>query len=149
MAGLSLFATGLLSGSYADGALILIPAQKALSAGAYVEVAQANTRLGTVRYRALVFVSILLGTISSVLLIPQPLWSTANGLAVVLTVLATVLTVTRVVPINRRIHTWRPDQPPHDWQMYRNAWHHFHYIRTSLVMAAFALQITSILGAQA
>lgn len=49
----------LLAGCYFNEFLVLLPAQKQLSASSYIEIEQANTRLGTIRYRLLIFTTLL------------------------------------------------------------------------------------------
>jgi hypothetical protein len=55
-----MIAVALLAGSYFSGVYVIVPAQRRLSASSYIEVEQANTRLGTIRFRILVFATMLM-----------------------------------------------------------------------------------------
>jgi hypothetical protein len=136
----------LLAGCYFDGLLVLLPAQNQLSASSYIEVEQANTRLGTIRYRALVFASVL--SQGALLLFSHNthsilFWFTFISLLLVLAGLC--ITVLLVVPINKQVHTWSRQAPPPQWQEIRHLWHTYHTWRTILVLAAMFVQFLAIL----
>jgi hypothetical protein len=136
----------LLAGCYFDGLLVLLPAQNQLSASSYIEVEQANTRVGTIRYRILVFASIL--SQLSLLLFSHNLQSGLfwlSLLSMLLVIAGLLITVLRVVPINRQVHTWSPQVPPPHWQDIRHQWHVYHAWRTGLVLIAMLAQFFAIL----
>lgn len=136
-----MFMVGLLAGSYFSGAYVIVPAQRHLSASSYIEVEQANTRLGTIRFRVLVFATMLLQVALMVQLRPRSgmefLFTVAGFLLVVT---ATVITVRWVVPINAVIHSWNSLAPPADWQSLREKWAEYHLARTIFVCAALMAQ---------
>jgi hypothetical protein len=145
-----MIAVALLAGSYFSGAYVIVPAQRHLSASAYVEVEQANTRLGTIRFRVLVFATMLL----QIALIIQ--LRSATGMEFLLTVsgfllvvAATVITVRWVVPINATIHSWNFLTPPEDWQTLRQKWAGYHLARTVLVCIALLAQALAYVPQQA
>ncbi|WP_054012837.1 anthrone oxygenase family protein [Arthrobacter sp. ERGS1:01] len=144
---LALATMGILAGAYVDGALVLVPAQNRLSASAYIESEQANTALGTIRYRILVFAAIGTGTLLAISFATQPAQFALSILAIALIAAATVLTIARVVPINRTVHNWEAGAPPSNWADIRRQWHRLHYIRTAMVLAAMLLQLAAVVGA--
>jgi hypothetical protein len=136
----------LLAGCHFDGFLVLLPAQNRLSASSYVEVEQANTHIGTIRYRLLIFTT-LLAQLFLLLLIHNLsifLFQATLG-SMFLIVCATFITIRLVVPINRRVHTWSIQHPPIEWSRTRVRWHRYHTWRTGLVILAMLLQFIAIL----
>jgi hypothetical protein len=135
----------LLAGCYFDGILVLLPAQDKLSASSYIEVEQANTRLGTIRYRVLIFATLL---VQLLFLLTIEHWRSflfaSTLVSMLLIVCATVITVRRVVPINRYIHSWSAQQPPTGWANTRTLWHRYHIWRTALVLLAMLVQFSAI-----
>ena len=135
----------LLAGCYFDGLLVLLPAQKQLSANSYIEVEQANTRLGTIRYRLLIFVT-LFSQLLLLLVIHN--WSALLFQATIVSMLlilgATLVTIRLVVPINRQVHTWSIQEPPAEWSCVRARWHRYHTWRTWLVLLAMLLQFAAV-----
>src|SRR5215471_9793604 len=117
----------LLAGSYFGTSLVDVPAQKFLSALSYIEVQQAATRLGTIRYRALVSITALsqLG-----LLLFVHAWTSRLFLFTFLSFLfvigALLVTVLLVVPINSGVHTWSSQAPPSNWKEMQTKWHTYH-----------------------
>jgi len=143
---LVLVLVALLAGCYFDGLLVLLPAQKQLSASSYIEVEQANTRLGTIRYRVLVFACIF--SQGALLLFSHNtrsilFWFSLLSLLLVLAGLC--ITMLLVVPINRQVHTWHQQAPPTCWQVIRQRWHTYHAWRTIMVLAAMLVQFLAIL----
>ncbi|WP_104091485.1 DUF1772 domain-containing protein [Arthrobacter sp. GMC3] len=143
---LALATMGILTGAYVDGALVLVPAQNRLSASAYTESEQANTALGTIRYRILVFATIGTGALLAITFAAHPAQLTLSVLAIILVVAATALTIARVVPINKKVHIWAASAPPSDWADTRRKWHRFHYIRTAMVLTAMLLQLFAVVA---
>lgn len=139
---LALLAVTVVAGCYLDGSLVLVPAQRRLSGRAYVEAEQANTALGTIRYRVLLGVALLsqLVLLAAVHRLDSPLFVFTLASAVLLVAATVFITVRRVVPINRLVHTWSASQPPADWTVVRDRWHRLHYYRTGFVVIAMLLQ---------
>lgn len=128
---------GVTLGTYLNGVLVLLPGQRRLSARSYIEQEQANTALGTMRYRILIAATITpqllaavfaAGTLSRILIFGS-----------ILTIIATtaLVTVGKVVPINATVHRWDPADPPAEWTSVRDRWHRLHTLRT----AGFALAL--------
>jgi len=143
---LALATMGILTGAYVDGALVLVPAQNRLSASAYTESEQANTALGTIRYRILVFATIGAGALLAITFTDHPVQLALSLLATALVAGATILTVMCVVPINRKVHTWAVSAPPSNWTDTRRTWHRLHYIRTAMVLTAMLLQLFAVVA---
>jgi uncharacterized membrane protein len=62
----------------------------------------------------------------------------------ILWVLASVYSLTTLVPINNRIASWTKGIPPDDWKIFRNRWDWHHRWRVVLLMIAFAFLIVGI-----
>ena len=63
---------------------------------------------------------------------------TIGMVATALMAIDIVLTVTRQLPINRRIQTWTETAIPSDWARVRDRWASQHNVRTILALAAYA-----------
>lgn len=142
---LATIAVALLAGSYFNGAYIIVPAQRDLSASTYIEVEQANTTVGHARFPILVFSTMLLQAALLVQLRPAARMEfSLTLLGLLLTVAATVITVRWVVPINTTVHGWNPVYPPADWKITRLRWAQLHVARTACVCAALVLQVLAL-----
>ena len=62
----------------------------------------------------------------------------------VLWALASVYTITALVPINNRIASWEKVTPPADWKTLRNRWDLLHRWRVVLLTIAFAFLIVGV-----
>ena len=67
------------------------------------------------------------------------------GVAIALLVVAVVLSVTLLVPINNRVRTWSEGGAPADWREQVGRWDQLHYFRTALLVVAFAAVSTGLL----
>ena len=67
-----------------------------------------------------------------------PIWIVTSA---ILWALATVYSITALVPINSRIATWEKVTPPADWKIYRIRWDMLHRWRVVLLTIAFAFLI--------
>jgi uncharacterized membrane protein len=72
-----------------------------------------------------------------------PVWFAASA---ILWMLASLFTVTALVPINNRIASWERSAPPADWKTYRNKWDMLHRWRVVLLTIAFAFLIVGFLS---
>jgi uncharacterized membrane protein len=72
-----------------------------------------------------------------------PGWMAASA---ILWVLASVYSITCLVPINSRIASWTKGNPPADWRTFRNRWDRFHRWRVVLLTIAFAFLIVGVVG---
>jgi uncharacterized membrane protein len=68
-------------------------------------------------------------------------------IAFLLLIVALVITLTVLVPIDNNIKEWTPAILPADWEMTRNRWKSFHAIRTFASVASFACFVVFVLGA--
>jgi hypothetical protein len=130
---LSLILTGLLAGVYLGGALSDARISD-LSAQAFTETHQARD---VVMRRAMPpFVLATIACVAgSALLAPE---TRVGRLAVVaLLVLDTLVALRLQIPINRRIATWRPGNPPDDWARWRDRWRVGHLVRTMFGLGGF------------
>jgi uncharacterized membrane protein len=68
-------------------------------------------------------------------------------IAFLLLIVAHVITLTVLVPIDNNIKEWTPATLPANWEMTRNRWKSFHAIRTFASVASFACFTVFVLGA--
>ncbi len=71
-----------------------------------------------------------------------PIWL---GTSAILWMLASVYSLTSLVPINIRIASWETSTPPADWRTYRNRWDLLHRWRVVLLTIAFAFLIVGVI----
>ena len=69
----------------------------------------------------------------------------AVGVATGLLVVAIVLSVTLLVPINDRVKTWSVGDAPADWRAQVGRWDRLHLGRVALLVVAFALVAVGLL----
>ena len=72
-----------------------------------------------------------------------PVWLAT---AAILWMLASVYSLTSLVPINTRIASWEKSTPPSDWKLYRRRWDMLHRWRVVLLTIAFAFLIVGFLS---
>jgi uncharacterized membrane protein len=72
-----------------------------------------------------------------------PIFTVASA---ILWVLASVYSITALVPINNRITSWASVTPPADWKSYRSRWDRLHRWRVALLTIAFACLIAGVIG---
>jgi uncharacterized membrane protein len=64
----------------------------------------------------------------------------------ILWVLASVYSITTLVPINNRIASWTNGTPPADWKISRSRWDMLHRWRVVLLTIAFAFLIVGVVS---
>src|SRR5258706_16466073 len=67
-----------------------------------------------------------------------PIWIATSA---ILWLLASVYSITALVPINNRIASWAEVPPPADWKTFRSRWDLLHRWRVVLLTIAFAFLI--------
>jgi uncharacterized membrane protein len=67
-----------------------------------------------------------------------PIWIVTSA---ILWALASVFTITALVPINNRIASWEKVTPPADWKTFRSRWDLLHRWRVALLTIAFGFLI--------
>jgi uncharacterized membrane protein len=86
-------------------------------------------------------------------LVLSELWAIAgwhhHGAGLVVTagallILSVVMSILLLVPINNRAKTWTPENRPADWKQQMNRWDRFHYVRVTVIIAAFALLVAAL-----
>ena len=70
-----------------------------------------------------------------------PIWIVTSA---ILWVLASVYSITALVPINNRIASWEKVAPPVDWKTFRCRWDMLHRWRVALLTIAFAFLIVGV-----
>ena len=64
--------------------------------------------------------------------------------AAALLILSVIMSLLLLVPINNRNKTWTPQNRPADWKQQMNRWDRYHYIRVTVIIAAFTLLVTAL-----
>ena len=72
-----------------------------------------------------------------------PIWIATSA---ILWVLASVYSITTLVPINNRIASWTKVTPPADWKTFRSRWDLLHRWRVVLLTIAFAFLIVGVVS---
>ena len=72
-----------------------------------------------------------------------PIWIATSA---ILWALASVYSVTILVPINNRIASWEKGTPPADWKTFRNRWDLHHRWRVVLLTTAFAFLVVGVVS---
>ena len=67
-----------------------------------------------------------------------------TAISAAIQVLAVIFSLIGPVPINNRIKTWTPNSLPSDWQAQERRWDLYHWLRTSGLIVAFALLVSSL-----
>ncbi len=70
-----------------------------------------------------------------------PIWIATSA---ILWALASLYSVTTLVPINNRIVSWAKVTPPADWKTFRSRWDLLHRWRVVLLTIAFAFLIVGV-----
>ena len=127
--------------------LALGPAQRRLSAPAYIELRQALNPLMIRRVPAL-----YLGTFAALALTIFLAWRSgapfvgAAATALILLVIDAFLMTRSSVPINTYIDSWTPAKHPTDWELHRDRWFAiFRYRQAALLTGLFGLLSGAIL----
>lgn len=141
---LSLLFVALIAGGWMMGSVLVVPAQKKLTASEYTAVEQANTSFGQRYFPIVVITSVILLAILLHLSRGNTGQMILIGCSLFLVVVALGFTRAKIVPINKQIDTWSIQNPPSNWQTTRNQWHRNHRIRTGLAVGAFILLSTAI-----
>jgi uncharacterized membrane protein len=139
----NLLLAGLLVGTMFGIWLGYDPAE--LSAGAYIEQQQHAIRALNINMP-------VMGAATALLTLASALLARGNGAQRALFVAAFVCfliagLVTRLLnqPINAVVITWSASAPPRSWTALRDAWWHWHVLRTLVAVAAYCLLIAASL----
>ena len=66
------------------------------------------------------------------------------AVACAIQVFAVLFSLVAPVPINNRIAKWTPDSLPNDWKVQEHRWDMYHWLRTGVLVVAFALLVLSV-----
>lgn len=64
--------------------------------------------------------------------------------ALAIQIFAVLFSLAGPVPINNRITKWAPESLPSDWGTQEHSWDLYHWVRTSGLVAAFAILVMSV-----
>jgi uncharacterized membrane protein len=144
---IAIIAAGLMVGDELAIALFIHPTLDRLPDDVHLPAASALARvLG--RFMPFWYILVFLLTLAEVLIRWQqsghvPVWIAASA---ILWLLASVYSITALVPINNRIASWEKATPPADWKTFRGRWDMLHRWRVVLLTIAFACLIVGIVG---
>ena len=138
----AMIVAGLMVGSELAIAAFVHPTLDRLPDNVHLPVASALARL-LGRFMPFWYILVFLLTLAEVLFqwhqsSRLPIWIAASA---VLWALASVYSITALVPINNRIASWEKVTPPVDWKTFRNRWDLLHRWRVVLLTIAFAFLI--------
>jgi len=134
----------LLLGLFAGGmfCLLLAPSLRELPAPAYIRYWQALNADYPRTMPPLLLTALVLLLLAWALSYRRGWWVFGlTGGAALLVAATIVLIVTQLEPINHVADTWSPDAPPGDWTELWDRWWRLHYVRTVLVLVAFAAML--------
>ena len=144
---IAIIVAGLMVGSELAIAAFVHPTLDRLPDAVHLPAASALARvLG--KFMPFWYVLVFLLTLAKVL-IP---WHQSGRLpmlivtSAILWALASVYSITALVPINNRIASWEKVTPPAEWKTFRRRWDLLHRWRVVLLAIAFAFLIEGIVG---
>ena len=141
----AIIVAGLMVGSELAIAAFVHPTLDRMADDVHLPAASALARvLG--RFMPFWYILVFLLTLAEVLIQWQqsgrlPVWIATSA---VLWALASLYTVTALVPINNRIASWEKVAPPADWKTFRCRWDMLHRWRVALLTIAFAFLIMGV-----
>jgi uncharacterized membrane protein len=141
----AIIVAGLMVGSELAIAAFVHPTLDRMADDVHLPAASALARvLG--RFMPFWYILVFLLTLAEVLIQWQqsgrlPVWIATSA---VLWALASLYTVTALVPINNRIASWEKVAPPADWKTFRCRWDMLHRWRVALLTIAFAFLIVGV-----
>jgi uncharacterized membrane protein len=120
-----------------------------LSAGAYVEQQQHAIRALNINMPVMGAVTALLTLVCALLARGNAAQRALFVAAFVCFVIAGLVTRLLNQPINAVVITWSASAPPRAWATLRDAWWHWHVLRTLVAVAGYCLLIAASLPGQA
>ncbi|MFJ2115098.1 MULTISPECIES: anthrone oxygenase family protein [unclassified Streptomyces] len=140
---LVLLGNGIAAGVLFAVALSVVPAMAVMPADRYVYVHQLLGRNWDPTMPAIVLLSALLDTALAVLA-DDGTRAGSLGTAALLLVAVSWVSHFRNVPLNRRVKALDPGRLPADWSDPRPVWRRWHLARTTLAVAALALNALAL-----
>ena len=138
---------GLMVGSELAIAVFVHPTLDRLPDAVHLPAASALARaLG--RFMPFWYILVFLLTLAEVFSLGHqsgrlPIWIAGSA---ILWALASVYSITMLVPINNRIASWVNATPPADWKNFRGRWDLLHRWRVVLLTIALALLVAGVVG---
>ena len=142
---IAIIVAGLMVGSELSIAAFVHPTLDRLPDAVHLPAASALARvLG--RFMPFWYILVFLLTLAEVLILWHqsgrlPIWIATSA---ILWSLASLYSVTTLVPINNRIVSWAKVIPPADWKTFRSRWDLLHRWRVVLLTIAFAFLIVGV-----
>jgi uncharacterized membrane protein len=141
----AIIVAGLMVGNELAIAAFVHPTLDRLPDAVHLPAASALARvLG--RFMPFLYILVFLLTLAEVLIqwhqsSRLPIWIATSA---ILWLLASVYSITALVPINNRIASWAEVTPPADWKTFRSRWDLLHRWRVVLLTIAFAFLIVGV-----
>ena len=144
---IAIIVAGLMVGSELAIAAFVHPTLDRLPDNVHLPVASALARvLG--KFTPFWYILVFLLTLAEVLFQWRqssrlPVWIATSA---ILWALASLYSITALVPINSRIASWERVAPPADWKTYRSRWDLLHRWRIVLLTMAFAFLVVGVVS---
>ncbi|OHV41394.1 hypothetical protein BCD49_07925 [Pseudofrankia sp. EUN1h] len=148
LAVVALVLAGLVAGTMTVGLVAIRPAMHSLPVASYITVKQAfdasYPRFMVPLQLAALVTSLALTVTAAV---DDSTTSAAlAGVGFVLLLVNVVVTVRGDLPINIAMASWRPEEPPADWERHRVRWDRFNAIRTAAAVTGLVLLAAAATG---
>jgi uncharacterized membrane protein len=142
---LALVTTGLLAGIFFGDWSGVSPVRPTLPASCFVQFQQGLHSIFVQLMPVLILTCIVTNVAAALWVRRKDRFAAASfALAALAFVVIAALTRTVNVPINDLLMTWNAESPPVDWWQSWQPWERTHTIRTSLAVAAFAVQVLGL-----
>ena len=143
----AIIVAGLMVGSELAIAAFVHPTLDRLPDNVHLPVASALARVQG-RFMPFWYILVFLLTLAEVYIQWRqagrlPIWIVTSA---ILWALASVYSITALVPINKRIASWEKVTPPADWKTFRGRWDLLHRWRVVLLTIALAFLIVGVVS---
>ena len=120
--------------------------QETMEAASYIELRQLLDKNYQVKFRIVIYVSLLSCSVLTMLCSrdPEGLLFISSVIALIALIVDIILTLKGNVPINKVINTWSAESYPADWKAYRAKWLSIYAKRQIVNIAGF---LSLLLGA--
>ena len=144
----ALLLSALTSGVFFGTRAALGPSTKAFRPTTYIEVQQETVR----NLRPVMGTLLPASVAANLVLVTLTARETSRSRATVLAaagllgqVVSLAITAGYELPINSRVLTWLPADPPSEWKAVRDRWNTFHTVRTATSIAALACLTAAVM----
>ncbi|WP_238428446.1 DUF1772 domain-containing protein [Frankia nepalensis] len=146
LAVVALVLAGLVAGTMTVGLVAIRPAMHSLPVASYITVKQAFD-ISYPKFMKPLQIAALVASLALTVtsgLMGDPPAATLAGLAFLSLLVNVIVTVRGDLPINIAMASWRPEQPPADWELQRSRWDRFNAIRTAAAVVGLILLAAAV-----